>query len=495
MHCRSRRTAARLAVLAVAYVSAAPCAPAADPPLPLPLRPAVYTSPVAATRPAPIVPLTAIQHNPGESHAPTAPSKPAAPALAAPAPTVAAQALALADLEQLALRHNPTLAQAAAFIDAAKGKALQAGLPLNPTVGIRGEQIGADRRAGEWTWFYLQQEIVTGGKLRLSRLKYEQEAYAAEVQACAQRLRVANAIAEGYFEVLAAQRSVENHRRLKANAEDGLKTTEQLLNVGQANEPDLLQAKVEVQRAAVALKNAETRLRKTWEQLTAVVGVPTLPLQPLAGALDPDGPPLGKEEHLARLLEESPELAMARIEVKRDQVQLQRERREPIPNVTVRGGTGYNFETRNNTAEVGLSIKLPVFDRNQGTVRQAQADLARAAAEVDRVELDLRRRFADAFGRYETARTEVETWRAETLPTAEKAYELYLKSYKERRSAWPQVLVAQRTVYQLSEDYTRSLVELRRAEVEVRGLLLTGGLTAPRDPTPAGHINSVPKPR
>lgn len=484
MHCRSRRTAARLAVLAVAYVSAAP---AADPPLPL--RPAMYAPPppVAAMRPAPIVPHTATQHHAPapESTAPRAPS----------APVAAVSALGLADLERLALQHNPTLAQAAAFIDAAKGKALQAGLPLNPTVGINGEQIGADRRAGEWNWFYLQQEIVTGGKLRLSRLKYEQEAYAAEVQACAQRLRVANAISEGYFHVLAAQRSVENHKRLKANAEDGLKTTEQLLNVGQANEPDLLQAKVEVQRAAVALKAAETRLRRDWEQLTAVVGVPTLPLQPLAGPLEPDGPALGKDEHLARLLEESPELAMARIEVKRDQIQLQRERREPIPNVTVRGGTGYNFETRNQTAEVGLAIRLPVWDRNQGTIRQAQADLTRATAEVSRVELDLRRRFADAFGRYETARDEVESWKAETLPTAQRAYELYLKSFKDRRAAWPQVLVAQRTVYQLNEDYNRSLVELRRAEVEVRGLLLTGGLTAPRDPTPAGHMNAVPKPR
>lgn len=481
MHGRSLGTAARLAVLVSAFSVAAR---AADPPIPV--RPAVYTpkSSLTTLRAAPVVPLTPVQHHSPAADPPAASVPPAAPA-----------ALGLADLEQLALRHNPTLAQAAAFIDAAKGKALQAGLPLNPSVGITGEQIGADRTAGEWTWFYLQQEIVTGGKLRLSRLKYEQEAYAAEVQACAQRLRVANAIAEGYFEVLAAQRSVENHRRLKANAEDGLKTTEQLVNVGQANEPDLLQAKVEVQRATVALKSAETRLRRDWERLTAVVGVPTLPLQPISGALDPDGTPLGKDEQLARLLEESPELAMARIEVKRDQIQLQRERREPIPNVTVRGGTGYNFETRNRTAEVGLAVKLPVFDRNQGTIRQAQADLTRATAEVSRVELDLRRRFADAFSRYETARAEVETWRAETLPTAQKAYDLYLKSYKERRSAWPQVLVAQRTVYQLNEDYTRSLTELRRAEVEVRGLLLTGGLTAPRDPTPAGHINSVPKPR
>ncbi len=486
MPCRSGRTAARLAVL-VAALLAAPLSTAADP-----LRSAqpgqVPPAPPGGKSQAPgvVVPPA----DPGPPHIHPGPLPPPAVPLVPAAP-----ALGLKELEALALQHNPTLAQAAAFIEAAKGKALQAGLPLNPTVGITGEQIGAGRTTGEWTWFYLQQEIVTGGKLRLSRLKYEQEAYAAEVQACAQRLRVANAIAEGYFEVLAAQRSVSNHRRLKSNAEEGLKTTEQLFNVGQANEPDLLQARVEVQRAAVALRNAETRLRRDWERLLAVVGVPNLPPQPLGGVLEPDGQPLLREEALQKLLAESPELEMARIEVKRDQVQLQRERREPIPNVTVRGGTGYNFETRNQTAEVALSMKLPVWDRNQGTVRQAQADLARATAEVSRVELDLRHRFADAFSRYETARVEVETWQKDTIPTAERAYELYAKSYRERRAAWPQVLVAQRTVYQLNEDYTRSLSELRRAEVELRGLLLTGGLSAPRDPIPPGHLNSVPRPR
>ena len=57
--------------------------------------------------------------------------------------------------------------------------------------------------------------------------------------------------------------------------------------------------------------------------------------------------------------------------VKQDELTVARERREPIPNVTVRGGVGYNFETRNNTADVAFAVPVPLFDRNQGTVRQA----------------------------------------------------------------------------------------------------------------------------
>ncbi len=403
--------------------------------------------------------------------------------------------LTVADLEQLALAHNPTLIQAAAFVDAARGKATQAGLPFNPVVGMEAEQIGAANTAGEVRWFTLQQQIVTGGKLRLSRLKYQKEAELAEIQANAQRLRVVNGLASAYFAVLAAQRSVENHRALLENAREGLKTTEQLVNVGQANEPDKLQAQVEVHQAEVALRTAEARLRKDWVHLATVVGVPDLPQQPLTGQLEPDGAPLTWDESLARLFQESPELLFAVAKVEQDRIIVERERREPIPNVIVRGGVGYNFETRNNTADAAFGLPLPLFDRNQGTVRQATADLMRSQAEVTRVQLDLQRRLSDAFTRYQTARDEVETFRTKTLPTARKAYELYLEQFKNRRAAYPQVLVSQRTVFQLNEDYNRALLDYRRAEVEVRGLLLVDGLTPPREPVPPGHINATPRPR
>ncbi len=449
------------------------------PRFPLTAVPATGTSaPGAARATAAVIPASASQPQP---------APPPAPAPGAP--------LTLEALEQLALANNPTLVQAATYIDAARGKALQAGLPFNPTAGISAEQIGAGGRAGEWTWFSLQQQIVTGGKLRLSRLKYEQEAGLAEIQAQAQRLRVVNGLATAYFEVLAAQRSVENHKRLAENAAEAVKVTQQLLNLGQANQQDLLQAEVEASQTRVAARTAEARLRQNWTHLAALVGVPDLPQQPLADRLEPDGPPLTQDESLARLLQESPELAFAVAKVRQDQTTVQRERREPIPNVTVQGGVGYDYDTRSPTARAALSLPLPLFDRNQGTIRQATADLARSQAEVTRVQLDLRRRLADAFTRYQTAQEEVVNFRDQVLPKAKKVAELYEEQFKARRAAFPQVLVARRTVFQLTEEYNRSLVQYRRAEVEVRGLLLVDGLSAPSNPTPPGHINATPKPR
>ncbi len=77
----------------------------------------------------------------------------------------------------------------------------------------------------------------------------------------------------------------------------------------------------------------------------------------------------------------------ARVGVARAQLALRRARVEPIPNVQLRAESGYNFESRDDVYGVEVGFRVPIFDRNQGTIAQAQAELSRAQAEVARVEL------------------------------------------------------------------------------------------------------------
>ncbi|RUL87029.1 TolC family protein [Tautonia sociabilis] len=438
---------------------------------------------------------------------PALPEPMAAPTTIATTPAPAA-GLGLADFERLALERNPTLRQAFAQLDAARSRSFQAGLYPNPVIGYTAEQIGVpsevaaegtfgrNRTPGELQGGFVQQEIVTGGKLRLSRAKFAEEANTARWQAEAQRFRVLNGVRVAYFEVAADQGTIELERQLVAINEDAVRTTEELVNVGQANEPDLLQARVEAHRARVALRNAENRYRADWEMLVALAGAPELRPLPLdMRPLEAEAAPLDFDAVLADLLHRSPEIQAALAEIRRDQIMVRRERAEPIPNITIQGVTGYNYEFGITTAGVQASIPLPVWNRNQGTVREAMADLSRARAEYERVGLSIRQRLADAYNRYEDARQSVEDYRAETLPLARRAFEVQSENFRQRRAAWPQVLVARRTLVDLQLDYTMSLLELRRAEVEIAGMLLVDGLTPPAGPTPQGHIEATPQPR
>jgi len=262
-------------------------------------------------------------------------------------------------------------------------------------------------------------------------------------------------------------------------AEDAASTTEELFNVGAANKPDVLQSRIEARQERVALANARSQYEASWRQLAAFVGQPCLPAGRLQGDLEAPPADLDYDAALAHLLEASPEMQVARAEVTRNQIALRREQVEPVPNLQVRVANGYDFETRNNVTSVSVGARIPLFDKNQGNIRAAQAELARSQAEVARVELSLRHRLAHTYARYRTAKETADAYRTGNLPEAKEAYELYLDGFRKRRAAWPQVLVAQRTYFQISVEYVEALDELRSAETAILGLLLVDGLDEP----------------
>jgi cobalt-zinc-cadmium efflux system outer membrane protein len=407
----------------------------------------------------------------------------AVPVLASEPPPAA---LSLADLEQMAVQGNPTLAQAAANVEAAQGRTLQSGLYPNPTVGYEADRIGAAGTAGELQGAFIDQTIVTAGKLRLNRAKYAQEVSQTEALALAQQYRVVNGVRVRFYQLLAMQRLLDVRADLLRLAEDAVKTTEELMNVGAANKADLLQARIEARQERVALENARALYLAAWQQLAAFVGHPCRSVSRLQGDLEAAGALPDFDATLAHLLEASPELQVARAEVTRTQIALKREQVEPIPNVQVRVANGYDFDTRKDTTSVTLGVRLPLFDKNQGNIQAARAQLAYAQAELGRVELSLRQRLARVYARYRTARALAENYRKDNLPEAKEAYELYLDSFRKRRAAWPQVLVAQRIYFQISVDYTEALDELRRSEVSILGLLLVDGLDEPPGPPSEG---------
>lgn len=414
--------------------------------------------------------------------------------------TPAAATMSLGDFEQLALERNPTLVQAGAQIAVSRGKALQAGLYPNPTLGYQAELIGAKNEAGrstpgEFQGGFVQQTIVTAGKLRLSRAKYNQEAREAAILALGQQLRVLNGVRTQFYELLAVQRMVQLRIELLKNAEENLLTTREMFNTGLTNEAEVLLAENEVTRAKIDLATQENQYDAFWQHLVAVAGIPEIAPSPLEGQLEPDGAPLDWDDSLYRLLSDSPELEAARAHVVHDQITIQRERVEPIPNITIQAGVGRNFENPGTNTNVAAAIEVPLFDRNQGTVRQARSELVRSRSAVERIELSLRQRLADVFNGYRTALVTSEQYRDAIVPNARKAYEIQLDMYNQRRIAWPEVVDLQRNLFQVQSEYTHSLVELRRAEVAITGLLMVDGLTPPIPPAPGGHLEATPKPR
>lgn len=400
-------------------------------------------------------------------------------------------ALTLEDLEKMAMQHNPTLVEAHADILASQGRKIQAGLYPNPVVGYEGREIssGPILRGGAHG-FFVEQSIVTFGKLGLSRKVFFEEQAQAESVAAAQQQRVMNSVRLAYYEALGAQDLVQVRTDLANVAQRAVQTSQQLMNVGQADQPDMLEATVEAQRAQLDLLAAKNDQQRVWQQLAATVGDPSLALTPLAGSLEDSLAQIDKQQALERLLKDSPEVKLAEQGITRAEFDLKRAQAEPKPNLLIGGGLDYNRELLGEvgTKPVGwegavqVGVQVPIFDRNQGNIKTAAAELAHARSELDRVRLSLRSSFAPVFRDYSDALETTQRYRNDVLPQAQIAYDLYLGKYRQMAAAYPQVLIAQRTLFQLRENYVMALVSLHETASEIEGFLLQDGLSAPIAP-------------
>ncbi len=396
----------------------------------------------------------------------------------------AQSALTLADLEKMALERNPTVGQAQADVKAAAGRAQQAGLYPNPTVSAVGEHIarGPVIRGGEFGGAF-QQRIVTAGKLGLSKQVAEQERAMTEQAAAAQNQRVLNAVRQLYYQALSDQFRLEVRTRLAQLAREAAKITDELANVGQADQPDQLAALVESERIQLELVDARNRQERTWRQLGAVVNNPQLRPVPLAGDLE-SVPRLDVEQALNNIYAQSPDLRAAALNVNRAETALTRAKREVIPDLVVSGGVRYNRELLDNAGlntPIGkegffdIGIQLPIFNRNQGNVAAARASVDRAKLDVDRTRLALRSHLAEVYRDYQTALTRADRYKQEILPKAQRAYDLYIANFRQLSAAYPQALMAQRNLFQLQDAYVDALTTVWERSVEIQGLLLTGG--------------------
>jgi outer membrane protein, heavy metal efflux system len=396
--------------------------------------------------------------------------------------------ISLEELQQMALQNNPTVAQATANIRAAEGRQKQSGQYPNPTVGYQGEQIrGGSFRGGE-QGFFVQQDIVTAGKLGLNRSIFDQESKQARTEAEEQKLRLVTNVKLSYIQALAAQQTVELRQNLSKVAQDAVETSHQLANVGQADAPDVLEAEVEAQQADLAAVLAEQNQQRVWKELAAVVGDPHLPMMSLDGNLE-DTQPVDVDALVEKLVNESPAVKIAELGVKKAEASLARAKREPIPNLQLRGGMEQNRELLETTggpvglqgfAEVG--VQIPIFNRNQGNISASKADLERAQREVERVKLALRERAASVVQNYASSQTAIERYKHQMIPRAQKAYDMYIMKYEEMAAAYPQVLIAQRTLMQLQVSYVNALESFATNSVALQSYLLTDGLEAPSQP-------------
>jgi cobalt-zinc-cadmium efflux system outer membrane protein len=249
-----------------------------------------------------------------------------------------------------------------------------------------------------------------------------------------------------------------------------------------------LQAEVEAEQAKVEYATAQRNHIEAFTTLAAVAGKPDLPVSPLEGGLE-DWPKLDPEHIIEMILRESPSVKRAQAGVARAEAKLRSAQREPVPDLQLRAGVQQDNEQLNEASPIRrpvgaigfatVGVNIPIFNRNQGNVAAAKADLERAQEEVTRVQLSLRRDAERLLEVYLADQVEADRYKNEMIPRASLAYQLYLNKYRQMASAYPQVIVSQRTLFQLRVGYIQTLQKLWINATALQNFTLRGGLEAP----------------
>lgn len=388
------------------------------------------------------------------------------------AATVAESSTDLASLEAIALERHPELRRAQARIAQAQGQASQAALPYNPVLQYQSDEIGNDDTTGLHS-VTLSQQIVTANKLGIAQQQqlHIVQQMLAEYELA--RLRVLTRVRTAYAEMFIAQQRQTIADSIAKLATRSSQTVQSLMEAGEVSRIAFLQARVEAQQATLAAYNAAATFDQKRRALAATIGVTALPAETVRGELPEQLEPQPWQTLSDQIAALSPQVSSAASQLESARWALQLACARVTPDVTGQVGVGYDAATDDTFAVIGVSVPLPVRNRNQGNIRSARASISAASAAINQTELALQASLADAVGRYEIARQTYQQLREEILPDAEEAFELARKAFESEEANFLQVLTAQRTWFDTRLAAINALQAAKTADAEIQGALTT----------------------
>lgn len=381
--------------------------------------------------------------------------------------------LTLSTMQQMAVDNSPVIQQAAADVEQARGRAVQAGLYPNPTLGYQGDTIGTARTAG-YNGVFFSQEFVTADKLTLAQNVALNNVRAAQADLRKARIRLASDVRRNYFKVLIAQEQLKFNRAIAKLSEEVYQAQIDLVSGGESAPYEPLQLRVFAVQARNTVTTAGNNLDATWRQLVAAVGMPHMTRQKVAGSVDLPVPVV-EYETLVTMLQRHSDLIAANARIAGSGCNLRLQEAIPIPNVTLYAAFQHDDTTplSDYSTNVQISAPVPAFNRNQGNITTAHAELVRARQNLTEANNTLMSQLAENYNRYATSRTISESYRIELLPDQVRVYRgVYDRFLIDGESIdFAQVVVAQQTLTQVVTSYLQSLSDSWMATVDLAELL------------------------
>src|SRR5881397_1792934 len=398
------------------------------------------------------------------------------------------------ELVARALADNPDLKAVRADADAAVGRVRQAGLRPNPMLDLGGQKaLSPDNNLAVGLSLPLDLNGRKAGRVAVAERELDiKRAQVAEVE---RRLRANVRTKAG--ELLAARRNLAVTDDLLTVNRDALGLVRSRVGQGASHSVDEGLQLVEVNRLEASRQMLASRVEIMTLQLRALAGMaPDAPLV-LRGELHPGPLPTDRVEAARRALAGRPDLAVSRADIAAARARIRKEQADGRWDATVNVGyqrQDFGFGLNGLTASGaprpiqdvfhyfggGVSIVLPVRNRNEGNVAAATAATRAAERRVEFAMLTVQQEVEAAFTQYEAARRSLDLYGRGVRDVASRNLDVVRQAYALGRGSLLDVIAEQRRYIEIENGYTDALKQVYDAMVEIDRVTATISSTAGR---------------
>ena len=390
------------------------------------------------------------------------------------------------EIVRRALAANGELAAVRLEIERARARLRQAGLRPNPAIDVEQSTGRFTGSAGESEVSVgVAVPIELGGKRRRRIELARAELEAAEAEVADRERKLTNEVRALYAEALASIRELSTLEELNDLDLQTTRFVQTRVNEGETAPIELNQLRVEVERLRSRRALVEGRLKGTLLKLKSLTGIGPSEILRLGEDLQqsvalPSATSVDAAVEIA--LRSRPDLRFARLSEEVAQAGLQLARAQAVSNLTPftrYSNSRSSFEDtpvgvlrdRDQLLTFGVSVEIPIFNRNQGGKAEAAVAITQALRRREFLEAVIRSEVQSAYARYEAAQTAVTTFEQGAIPRSSENVRTIRAAYQLGAFSITDLLVEQRRLLDVQREFTEALAERYRALADLQAAM------------------------
>lgn len=384
--------------------------------------------------------------------------------------------LTLKSAVEIAIKSNPELEVLRKEVTARESVKLQGSLYPNPVFDIEAENILGQEDfsgfKGSEITAKVSQDILLAGKISKRTKIAEADISLAEWDYEIKRLDVITNVRKVFMSALSTQTIIEKNKELINISNELISNLEKRVEAGKISPAEVSRAMIILNSLQIELNRLQSEYDISIVELKSLLYQPELSFTSLEDNMEavfelPDF------NSLVLQLGNNPNLKRYEREYQKQQAVINYEESKAVPDINISAGYKRLNEAKANTFLIGASIPLPLFDRNQGSIQEAMIRYDQKKIEKESIENKLRLNLGVLYNRFKSLLNISEQLKNNSIPKAHETFNIIKEGNLSGRFAILDVIDAERTLFELQNQYLTVIGEIQIVKSEIEGLIGT----------------------